>query len=91
MALIDHRLLHVMRTRGNRDFLDMVRTCVNVRRVPREDELLSVSEAARRACVSPQTIRMAIRAGRLRGYRVGTKLLKVAPADLVSYIRPARG
>jgi excisionase family DNA binding protein len=56
-------------------------------------ELLSTPDAAQRLGVTDSTIRNQIRAGKLRGYRVGRNF-KVAPADLDVFIEryePAGG
>jgi excisionase family DNA binding protein len=55
-----------------------------------DDDLLSVTEAARAVGVSGQTLRVALRKGRLRGHRVGQKLYKIRRSDLDHYIRPAK-
>ena len=51
---------------------------------------LSLGDAARRAAVSPRTLRRAIRAGKLRAFQVG-RLVRIADADLKAFVerRPA--
>jgi excisionase family DNA binding protein len=48
----------------------------------------SIADAAAYADVSPRTIRRYIAAGRLTGYRVGPRLVKVDLADLDAIMRP---
>lgn len=51
-------------------------------------ELLSLTEAARYANLSVGTLRRYIADGRLPGYRVGPKLMKVDLADLDALTSP---
>ena len=44
--------------------------------------LISLGEAAERLDVSTRTLRRYIAAGRLTGYRVGPRLIKIDPAEL---------
>ncbi len=44
--------------------------------------LISLTEAADRLDVSTRTLRRYIAAGRLTGYRVGPRLIKIDPAEL---------
>jgi excisionase family DNA binding protein len=55
--------------------------------------LISITDAAAYADVSPRTIRRWIATGRLPGYRVGPRLVKVDLADLDAVVRriPAAG
>lgn len=52
------------------------------------ENLLTPEEAAERIAVSPRTLRDWLRAGELRGVKVG-KLWRVRPADLEAFIEPA--
>jgi excisionase family DNA binding protein len=52
---------------------------------PRSLKLLSVRESAGYARISQQTIRRAIKAGRLKIYRAG-KQIRIDEADLVQYL-----
>lgn len=49
---------------------------------------IGLTEAAARAGVSPRTIRRYIAAGRLPGYRVGPRLIRVDVADLDALVHP---
>lgn len=51
-------------------------------RAPRRQQLLSVADAAAYAGVSTRTVRRWIAYGRLPGYRVGARLVKVDQAEL---------
>lgn len=51
-------------------------------------QLASIAQAAEYAGVSVKTIRRYIIAGRITGYRVGPKLLKVDLAELDAIIQP---
>jgi excisionase family DNA binding protein len=50
--------------------------------------LLSLPEAARRLDVHPRTVRRYITTGRLRGYRLGPRLLKVELTEVLSLLQP---
>lgn len=52
---------------------------------------LGIPEAAAYLGVDDKTIRRAIAAGRLPGYRLGRKLIKVKPADLEALLKPMQG
>lgn len=60
------------------------------RRSPIEERkrLVDIAEAADHLDVSTRTIRRYIADGRLRGYRVGARLIKVDVGDLDALIRP---
>lgn len=49
---------------------------------------LSIADAAERLGVVPLTIRRAIRNGDLRGYRIGTKTIRVLAEDVDALARP---
>ena len=51
-------------------------------------EMLTVDQVAEHLGVSANTVRVAIRKGRLRGYKVGPKFYRIAPAALADYIQP---
>ena len=53
------------------------------------DRLLTVGEVARRLAMSDETIRRWLRAGRLRGVRLGARRAgwRVSEADLDTYLR----
>jgi len=50
--------------------------------------LVSVAVAAEYASVAPKTIRRYIAAGRLNGYRMGPRLIRVDLAELDELLRP---
>ena len=52
---------------------------------PRSLELMSVQGAADYARVSTQTVRRAIKAGRLKIYRIGRQI-RIDESDLVNYL-----
>lgn len=51
-------------------------------------EFLSGEEAARLLDCSPRTVRRFIASGRLPGFRVGPRLLRVRRSDLESLLQP---
>ncbi len=51
-------------------------------------KLISVEAAAERLNIHSKTIRRYIAEGRITGYRVGGKLVRVAEADVDALIRP---
>lgn len=53
-----------------------------------ERRIVSLPEAAKIANVCPRTLRRYIAAGRLAGYRVGPRLVKVDLADVEALLRP---
>jgi excisionase family DNA binding protein len=52
---------------------------------------VALTEAAEYLGVNPRTIRRYIAAGRLTGYRVGPRLIKVDLAELDSLLQPIGG
>jgi len=52
---------------------------------------LGLNEAAEHLGVNPRTIRRYIAAGRLTGYRVGPRLIKIDLDELESLLTPIRG
>lgn len=53
--------------------------------------LISVTQAADRLGVSGQTIRRLIAAGALPATRIGTKLLRIDPAEVERLAQPSTG
>jgi excisionase family DNA binding protein len=51
-------------------------------------KLISVEAAAERLDINPRSVRRYIADGKLQGYRVGTKLIRVDQADVDALIRP---
>ena len=49
---------------------------------------LTLSEAARRYGMSARTLRRWVASGRLPAWRVGPRLIRVAPADVATLARP---
>ena len=56
-----------------------------------QKRLASIAVAAEHADVHPRTIRRYIASGRLQGYRVGPRLLKVDLADVDALLTPVGG
>lgn len=52
---------------------------------------LGLNEAAEHLGVNPRTIRRYIASGRLTGYRVGPRLIKIDLDELESLLTPIRG
>ncbi|MDP9822770.1 helix-turn-helix transcriptional regulator [Nocardioides massiliensis] len=50
--------------------------------------LVSITQAADYAACSPKTIRRYISAGRLAGYRMGSRLIRVDLNELEAILRP---
>lgn len=48
----------------------------------------SIQDAAERLDVDPRTIRRAIAAGKITGYRVGGRLLRVRIDEIDNWVRP---
>ena len=57
-------------------------TMVAARTGRSRQDLISLAEAADRIDVSTRTLRRYIAAGRLTGYRVGPRLIKIDPTEL---------
>jgi len=55
---------------------------------PPSRNLASIADAAAYARVHPRTIRRAIAAGRLTGYRMGPRLIRVDLNELDAMLRP---
>ncbi len=53
-----------------------------------ESEWVSLQQAALRVGVSVDTLRRRIRAGKLRAYRFGERLIKIRVEDLDNLVRP---
>lgn len=53
-----------------------------------ESEWVSLQQAALRVGVSVDTLRRRIRAGNLRAYRFGERLIKIRVEDLDNLVRP---
>lgn len=51
-------------------------------------DTLTLAEAAARLGVNPKTIRRQIAAGNLRAYRLGTRAIRLRPADVDALLRP---
>lgn len=58
------------------------------RNSPSSRRLVSIADAAEYADVHPATIRRYISSGRLTGYRVGPRLVKIDLAELNDLARP---
>lgn len=56
-----------------------------------DDALISVQEAANRCHVHYRTMRRWLAEGRINGVRVGPRLIKVNPRDLVNLVSPVGG
>lgn len=56
-----------------------------------DDELLTVEEAAELVKVHPNTIRNAIRDGRLPAIRLGARIIRIRKAELVAAFAPYIG
>lgn len=52
------------------------------------EHMISVAEAARRAGVHPRTMRRWVAEGKITGYRIGPRLLRVNPADVAHLLTP---
>ena len=56
-----------------------------------DDELLTVEEAADLVKVHPNTIRNAIRDGRLQAIRLGARIVRIRKCDLLASFAPYAG
>jgi excisionase family DNA binding protein len=61
------------------------------RQVPVQPAYFGISEAAAYLDVDHKTVRRLITSGRLPGYRLGSRLIKVKVTDLDAVLTPMRG
>ena len=48
---------------------------------------LTVSEVAKELNINPQTIRSWVKKGKLRGYRLGERSVRILRSDLIQFIK----
>ena len=69
-------------------FVFLGRLAVSTKTIPSGRQLISLAAGAAYADVHPRTIRRYIAAGRLTGYRVGPRLIRVDLAQLDAMLHP---
>lgn len=57
----------------------------------RQSDLVNLQEAAERAGVHPKTVRRWISEGRIRGYRMGPRFIRVDLDELAAMLEPIGG
>lgn len=61
------------------------------RRERRHPELVNLQDAAERAGVHPKTVRRWISEGRITGYRIGPRFIRVDLDELAAMLKPIGG